>query len=127
MDESELTTETGSNNNSKLIAILSYITIIGWIIAFLIYKNNQEKPKLAGFHLRQSLGLMILGLLVGVVQSVLSGIPVIGWLIGFLMMVISLALLIFWVMGILKAIGGEREALPFIGQPTQDLLKDVIK
>ncbi|MCK7460757.1 MAG: hypothetical protein MZU84_01060 [Sphingobacterium sp.] len=36
-------------------AILSYIYILGWIIAFLLYGKN--KTEFAAYHLRQALGL----------------------------------------------------------------------
>src|SRR5204863_186615 len=51
--------------DGKTIAILSYFTWIGWIIAFVLYNSN--KSQLAAYHLRQSLTLMILGILVYIV------------------------------------------------------------
>ena len=47
--------------DAKTIAWVSYLTIIGWIIAFVSYGNLNPKTSLATFHLRQSLGLILLG------------------------------------------------------------------
>ena len=56
--------------SKKTISIISYITIIGWIIAFLVYNNETEKSSLAKFHLKQSLGLGILGILNFILEGV---------------------------------------------------------
>jgi len=42
-----------------LVAVISYLTVIGWIVAMIIYDKHQSS--LASFHLRQSLGLIITG------------------------------------------------------------------
>ena len=49
--------------DKKTLSIVSYITIIGWVIAFIIYNGKTEKSSLEKFHLEQSLGLGILGVL----------------------------------------------------------------
>ena len=48
----EATIEEGKSN-----AIISYLTIIGTIIAF--YLNNDKKNDFASFHIRQALGLWL--------------------------------------------------------------------
>ena len=45
------------NEDSKTVAILSYCTLIGFIIA--IVMNSSKKSKLGAFHLRQVLGIII--------------------------------------------------------------------
>ncbi|MBT4471990.1 MAG: hypothetical protein HOC64_00115, partial [Bacteroidetes bacterium] len=42
-------------NNSRALAIISYITFIGWIIAFML--NNKQKHALVTYHQKQSLGI----------------------------------------------------------------------
>lgn len=92
-----------AKNNAKLVAILSYITIIGWIIALILHQNN--KTPLGGFHLRQALLLMIAGL-------VLGWIPMVG-------MVVGLILFVFWILGLVSAIQGKQKELPLIGHYAQ--------
>jgi hypothetical protein len=45
--------------DGRTIAWVSYITFIGWIIAFVSHSNALVKSSLATFHLRQSFGLMV--------------------------------------------------------------------
>ena len=47
-------------DQSKLVAILSYITFIGWIIALVL--NQSKKTELGSFHVRQALLIMIAGI-----------------------------------------------------------------
>ena len=49
--------------DKKTLSIVSYITIIGWVVAFIVYGGKTEKSSLEKFHLEQSLGLGILGVL----------------------------------------------------------------
>ena len=42
-------------NKGKNIAIISYLTLIGTIIAILM--NNEDKSEFARFHIRQALGI----------------------------------------------------------------------
>ena len=42
-------------NNSRALAIISYMTFIGWIIAFML--NNKQKHALVTYHQKQSLGI----------------------------------------------------------------------
>lgn len=90
--------------NGKTIAIVSYITIIGWVIALIL--NNNEKNSFASFHIRQSLGLNLLWM-------VLSIIPVLGWIIG----------LILVILGLLTAIAERMVPVPVVGQYFQDWFK----
>ena len=57
----------------KTIAIVAYLTIIGWIIALVM--NNNNKSEFASFHIRQSLGIILLG----VAGRIVGELPLIGW------------------------------------------------
>ncbi len=98
---------------AKNIAILSYITIIGWVIAYFQYKGGNEKSELASYHLGQSLGLFILAVVLNVMLAVLGSIvPSLGtvfMLVGFL----PLFLLIF---GIIAAVNEARTPVPLLGK-----------
>ena len=59
------------DDQSKTVAILSYITPIGWVIALIL--NQSKKTELGSFHIRQALLLMITGI-------ILRWIPVVGWI-----------------------------------------------
>lgn len=98
-----------SNDDGKVVAILSYITLIGFIVALILHLNN--KTDLGGFHLRQSL-------LLGLAGFVLMIIPVIGW-------ILNIVIFIFAIMGLISAIQGEKKELPLIGKYAQDWFKSL--
>ncbi len=94
----------------RTVAILSYITIVGFIIA--IVMHSSKKTALGAFHLRQALGLFISGLAFGLCVIVLAFIPILGWLaiaVGWL------SLLVFLIMGLIAAASGEQKPLPVVG------------
>jgi len=95
------------NDQGKVIAILSYITIIGWIIALIM--NTSEKSKLGSYHIRQTLLLYIFAV-------ILSWIPIVGWILG-------IVLFIFWILGLVAAINGEQKEMPIIGGLAQQWFK----
>lgn len=100
-------------SESKTAAILSYITVVGFIIAIVL--QGQNKTRLGAYHLRQSLGIY----LTCVVSGALAFVPVLGWL---LMPVVWVGLIVVWVMGLIAAAQGRMTPVPLIGQKIQDLL-----
>ncbi len=50
-----------ATNDDKTVAIISYITLFGWIIATVLHNNN--KTELGAFHIRQTLGLYLTGII----------------------------------------------------------------
>lgn len=70
--------KTSMVNDGKTIATIAYITIIGLIIAFVM--NNDKKNTFAGYHIKQSLGLGLTGLALGVIGII----PILGWIINIL-------------------------------------------
>lgn len=100
--QSEQQQQSGASpapDNSKTVAIVSYITLIGWVVALIIHQNGRSM--LGAFHLRQVLGLMLTALILG-------WIPYIG-------IIISIVVFVFWVMGLINAAQGEQKPLPWVG------------
>jgi len=106
----------------RTAAILSYITIIGFIVAIIIHSG--KKTALGAFHLRQVLGLIVIGFGVGIAVAIsafiLAFIPIIGpllilllwgglWIGGFLLVLI----------GLIAAIQGKLTPVPVIGVQIQ--------
>ena len=96
------------------MAILSYITLIGFIVAIVIHSS--KKTQLGAFHLRQVLGLIVSGLGFGVCAFVLAFIPIVGWLA---IMCGWIAMLVFVVMGFISAATGKQKPLPVLGEHYQ--------
>lgn len=103
-------------NEGKNIAIIAYITIIGLIIAFVM--NNEKKEHFASFHIKQSLGLALTGLALGVIGII----PILGWIINILGIFV---LLYMWIMGLMNAINGKESAVPFLGEKFKIWFKNI--
>lgn len=82
----------------KTVAIVSYLTLLGFIAAIIIHSN--KKTQLGAYHLRQTLGLFL--------TSFLLIIPI----LNFLLIVV---LFVLWVMGLVAAIKGEMKPVPVMG------------
>lgn len=91
--------------NKNMMAAVSYITWIGFIVAFAM--SDRTDPFMS-HHLNQALTLN----LVGIAGGLLAVIPILGALAAG---AISLAVLVLDVIGIIRACGGSDEPLPFIG------------
>jgi len=105
--------------NGKLIALLSYIPFLGWIIAFVLYLENQTKDSIARFHLRQALGLQIM---------FIGGSMILGFFrVYFLFFPYELICLALWVQGLLYASKGEEKPVFYIGHYFQDWFKNFIR
>ena len=94
------------STESKTVAIVAHITIIGWIIAVVMNSNN--KTEFASFYIRQTLVLnLILGFGFG---------PFFGKIIG-------LIAFVFIILSLLYALGGNKARLPLVGTYFQDWFK----
>ena len=111
------------SDNERLPAIISYLTLVGWIIAYVMYNN--DKRSLTLYHLRQSLALIVLGVLVYTLQSILYYIPWIGWLLSIVTIPVGLGLFILWIIGLISAINGEEKPIPLIGEKAQEIFSSI--
>ena len=94
------------NQHSRLYAVISYITWIGWIVALLL---REKSDTLVRRHLNQALLLNI----VSTAASVLSRL---GGLFATIGSVVGLATFVLLVMGIVRAVKCSEEPLPFVGE-----------
>lgn len=109
-----------SGIDGKTIAIISYFSVVGWIIAYVLYTNN--KSQLAVYHLRQSLALMILGIICYILYL---GLVFTLFFLSFLVWILFVGLLVLWIMGLIAAINGEQKPVPVIGAKAQELLAGI--
>jgi uncharacterized membrane protein len=109
-----------SGIDGKTIAIISYFTWIGWIIAFVLHSSN--KSQIGAFHLRQTLALMILGILAYIVQIMLIFVPFLGWAI---ICLIWIGLLVLWILGLIAAVNGQEKPMPVIGPLAQNIFSGI--
>lgn len=99
----------------KTVAIISYITWIGTLIAFVM--NNDKKNAFAAFHIRQMIGLSLFSLANTFIVTRYTG----YWVYGS----INFLLFILWIIGFIGALQGEEKKVPFIGDLFQDWFKGV--
>lgn len=106
----EQTIEEGKSN-----AIISYLTIIGTIIAF--YMNTERKNEFTSFHIRQALGLWLtffaLGYIIGGFDSWLV---TLGWYIFFGVL---------FIFGFMTAITGRVQPTPILGKLYQKIFSSL--
>ncbi len=107
------------NNNTmqdgKMMAIISYITVIGTIIAFIMNQNKHNS--FASFHIRQAIGIF----LVGMVVNFISRFTDFGWLDA----ILSIGVLILWIMGLVGAIQGKEQRVPLLGDQFQEWFRNI--
>jgi uncharacterized membrane protein len=118
-----MNTEQTQEMDEKTIAIISYITIIGWVIAYIQFGKN--KSPLAAFHIRQSLFLMLCAFGICIAQMFFAFAPYLYWIISISFSIIMLGFLVLWVIALINAINGEQKPLPVFGNKAQDLLKGI--
>jgi len=109
--ESSFSTASAVSTEDKTTSIVSYLTIIGFIVAVVMHGSN--KTRLGTFHLRQSLGLMLTSFAMIFVGMVLAFIPVLGWLTD---LALWFGLFALWILGLMSALKGESKTLPVVGE-----------
>ncbi|WP_371372355.1 DUF4870 domain-containing protein [Thalassotalea aquiviva] len=97
--------------DGRTIAVICYLSIIGWVIALIMHGNNPSR--LSAFHLRQMLGLILTWVL-------LSFIPFIGW-------ILALPVALLWLIGLFDAIKGRLYPIPILGEFYQQSFNTLIE
>lgn len=90
--------------SKKATDIVSYITIIGWIIAYCA--GDKENSK---FHLNQALVLNIAEIILNILARIFS---------GFLSVIVTIAdiiLFVLWLIAFIRAIKGDEKPVPVLG------------
>ena len=95
--------------DNKTLSIVSYITIIGWVIAYFVGKDKADD--LLKYHLKQGFGLFIFSFIWGILISILAGVTGIG-----MIRILGLVNLILMIIGIINAANNVKKPLPIIGK-----------
>ncbi|GGG97934.1 MULTISPECIES: DUF4870 domain-containing protein [Pedobacter] len=100
--------------DNKTLSIVSYITLIGWLVAYFTGKDRADA--LLKYHLRQSLGLAIVSIIFNIAFTIIASIvPGLSFL-GF----VGYAFIILWIIGIINAANGALKPIPLIGKWFED-------
>ena len=93
------------DKRTKLWSIISYVTWIGWIIAFV---KHDKDDGIVRRHLNQALVL-------NVIETISRGVYRMGGIFTTICTVVDLACLVLSIMGIVRAAKKSGEPLPIIG------------
>lgn len=116
-----------TTDNGKTVAIVSYLTIIGWLIA-LLAMHNDRKTELGSYHLRQTLLLYIIGIGFYIIWiAVFTTLFLSGgfWLAAIIGWLVRLGLFVLWLIGFMGAINGEKKPIPLIGDKAQTMFPGI--
>ena len=107
------------SGSSRLAAALAYLPVVGWLYVFLFQRQN----RLAVYHLRQSIGLIVY------LIAALAVWAVVGWVLAWIpfMAILSVALFtlviaaylygfVAWILGIVNALNNRLNPLPGFGE-----------
>lgn len=104
-----------NTQEGKNIAIVSYITIIGAIIA--IFMNIDKKNSFAAFHIRQALGIFVSFFLIGYFIGYFD-----SWMISSAFYIFYFIL---WAYGFIGALQSEMKMVPLLGAQFQKIFKNI--
>ena len=99
------------SEKEKTNGMIAYITIIGFIIAFI--QNQEIKSEHVNYHIRQMLGLICLSF----GSFIVGFIPFLGWIAS---PIVAIGVFVFWIMGLIGATNGERKPVPILGEQFQE-------
>ncbi|MCB0447292.1 MAG: hypothetical protein KDD03_07230 [Gelidibacter sp.] len=99
----------------KTLAIVSYLTLIGTLIAF--FMNNEKRNPFTAFHTRQALGLWLLEMVLGFVVSGFD-----NWMITYSFWIFFIALFLY---GVIGAATGKLSSVPVLGPIFQNVFKNM--
>ncbi|RZK19396.1 MAG: hypothetical protein EOO86_07750 [Pedobacter sp.] len=116
-----------TSGDGKTVGIVSYFTIIGWLIAyFAMHKDN--KTELGSYQLRQTLLFAIVSTVLGWGLSILLTILIVSTGIGSLGIIatiVQIGLFVLWIIGLIGAINGQKKPIPLIGEKAQTLFPSI--
>lgn len=116
MENSPHSTEIKKETTDKTMGIVAYLTVFGLIAAIIM--NKEPKNAFASYHIRQSLGLCVSG----IVLFVIGLVPFIGWLISILG---TIFIIILWLLGFINALNGYEKPVPVLGEKYMEWFKNV--
>ncbi len=101
--------------DGKMMAIISYITVIGTIIAFIMNQNKHNS--FASFHIRQAIGIFLVGMVVNFISRFTD--------FGMLDFILGIGVLILWILGLVSAIQGKEQSVPLLGDQFQEWFRNI--
>lgn len=120
---------TVTTDNGKNVGIISYITIIGWLIAYFAM-HNDKKTELGSYQLRQTLLLHLIYIIFYIIWDfviislLFNSITGLIWA-SRLTDIIYLGFLVLWLIGFIGAVNGQKKPIPLIGDKAQTMFPGI--
>ena len=118
-----------TTDNGKNVGIISYLTIIGWLIAYFAM-HNEKKTEQGSYQLRQTLlfyiiwiGFYILWRFI-VVALFFTSLSMIA-LAGTVILIVDIGFFVLWLIGFIGAVNGEKKPIPLIGDKAQTMFPGI--
>lgn len=118
-----------TTDNGKNVAIISYLTIIGWLIAYFAM-HNEKKTDLGSYQLRQTLLFYIIAFGVQIIWRAIivslffTSLAMIS-LAGTIIMIVNILFFIVWIIGFIGAVNGQKKPMPLIGDKAQTMFPGI--
>ena len=119
-----------SADNGKTAAVIGYLSIVGWLIAYFVF-HNEKKTALGSYHLRQTLLYYIICLAIYMIWPLIVVTFLSSFSLSFarfaaaLSWVLCAAAFVLWIIGLIGAVNGEKKPIPFIGDRAQSMFKGI--
>ncbi len=116
-----------ADNTGKTAGVISYFTIIGWLIAYFGI-HQKHRTILGSYQLRQTLlfyivyvvlryGLSFIFATIWVTEGVFS--------LYYVLKLVDFVFFILWIIGFIGAVNAERKPIPFIGERAQTVFSNL--
>ena len=112
-----------SSGEGKTVAIISYLTLIGFIIA--IIQHGSNKTKLGAYHLRQVVGFMVTGVGLSILLWLIA-LPMVSMSYGsietyatflsIISFIVWIVLLVSIIVSFINAVNGKEKPAPVLGE-----------
>jgi len=116
-----------NTDNGKTAGIISYFWIIGWLVAYFGFHQN-NKTSLGSYQLRQTL---LLHIVTAILWFVLDILLAAFWLatgvfsLYYLWRLVELGVFVIWLIGLIGAINGEQKPIPLLGERAQTMFPNI--
>lgn len=115
--------QTASEAEGKTAGIVSYLTIIGWLVAYFAM-HKDKKTSIGSYQLRQTLLLHLSSIIVGIIINILYYSMAIGAMF-YISGLINIVFFILWLIGIIGAANGQKKPIPLIGERAQGMFPSI--
>lgn len=92
--------------SKKTTSILSYFTIIGWLIAYFAGARDEAK-----FYLNQSIVLALANVVVSIIARVADK----SFILSIAVAIVEIVMFVFWIIGFVHACKQDDQEIPVIG------------